>query len=184
MLMDSAYVEKFVDGESQGVTDAMKDITFGVTPDEPDAGLTPEDVYNMWGEPYAALPLYAFYTDPTDADATPVRVNVDIKIYVGVKGDATLDGVADAADAARVLMYAASYGAGNENPTLNSEEYTDVENFAFFLADVNTELKTENAAEMNAADAAKILQYAAWYGGLATAPSNGVIAAKWAELIA
>ncbi len=183
MLIESAYVETFVDGVSQGVADAMDDIIFGLKGTEAVENMTPEYIYNTWGEPYAALPVYAFYVDPTVEDAEPVLIDVDIKIYVGVKGDATLDGVADAKDAAQILMYAASFGAGNTNPVLYTEEYPEVENFAFFLGDVNTELKTENATELNAADAAKILQYSAWFGGLATAPSNGVIEAKWYELI-
>jgi len=183
MLIESAYVETFVDGVSQGVADAKDDIIFGLKGTEAVGNMTPEYIYNTWGEPYAALPVYAFYVDPTVEDAEPVLIDVDIKIYVGVKGDATLDGVADAKDAAQILMYAASFGAGNTNPVLYTEEYPEVENFAFFLGDVNTELKTENATELNAADAAKILQYSAWFGGLATAPSNGVIEAKWYELI-
>ncbi len=184
MLLESASMVVTVDGVAGDAIDVLDNIQFGYTTDEPDTGLTPEQIYKDNGEPYTALPIYAFYVDPDNADAEPILVNTSIKIYVGVKGDATLDGAANAADAANILMYAASAGAGNSNPKLFTEEYTDVENFAFFLADVNTELKEETPTELNAADAAKVLMYAAWEGALATAPANGDIKAKWNELIA
>ena len=184
MLLDSAMMTVTVDGVESEPVDVMDNIIFGVTPNnyEIDENLTPEMIYEMWGEPYAALPVYAFYVDPDDADAEPMLIDVDIKVYVGVKGDATLDGSADAKDAANILMYAASVGAGNRDAVLYTAEYPDVENFAFFLGDVNTELTEKNPDELNAADSAKILMYAAWYGKQST-PTNGAIQEEWNALV-
>ncbi len=183
MLLDSAMMTVTVDGVEGAPVDITDNIAFGYTSSEPDAGLTPAMIYSDWGEPYAALPVYAFYVDPDDADAEPMLIDVDIKIYVGVKGDATLDGIADAKDAANILIYAAAVGAGNMDAVLYTAEYADVENFAFFLADVTSELTEKEPLELNASDAAKVLEYAAWYGGLNTAPTAVMIDAKWEELV-
>lgn len=75
----------------------------------------------------------------------------------GTKGDANLDGVADATDAAAILIYAAADGAG-QAAYLVSETDTESEALALLLANVDASAKTD------ANDAAFILTYAALIG--------------------
>lgn len=114
---------------------------------------------------YVAQPIYAYYENELVADATA-------NILIGVKGDANLDGTANATDAAKVLIYAADYGA-KKNPSLYSETNEIMENFAYFLADTTGESEdhgktasydASTASALNATDAAQILTYAAIAG--------------------
>jgi hypothetical protein len=117
-----------------------------------------------------------------------------------VKGDTTLNGITDAEDAAKVLIYAAEDGAGIETRIcqMDTSEMEDLgitglavdemEDFVYFLSDVTGESedhgKTSNIPDetgkspLDAEDAAKILIYAAdagigeedWYKILSPRP--------------
>ncbi len=113
-------------------------------------GLTPEIVYTQEGcEYYVDLRI-------TDEFGTQT-ITEQVKVYIGVKGDANLDGTADAKDAAAILNYATAIGAG-QDAALYSENDETLENLAFFLAEVN------GSGDADAKDAAAILEYAAAIG--------------------
>ncbi|MDE5565230.1 MAG: hypothetical protein K2I93_08730, partial [Oscillospiraceae bacterium] len=116
---------------------------------------------------YVAQTLYVYYEGKYVSNGM-------VPVYIGVKGDANLDGTANATDAARVLIYAAEVG-GNGKSTLYSKDNKILEEFAYFLADTNGESSDGGAtssvpgqdgkSDLNASDAAQILIYAAIYGG-------------------
>ena len=140
-----------------------------------DENLSPADVYNKTtdgdGNPqaYAWVPLYIFYDGKpvynTDGEA------VTAYVYIGVKGDANLDGQCNAVDANEILLYSAAKGAGDSYYlSSGSEKFTAgterLEQFAFFLADTDTEStvgETENAV-LNSVDANNVLIYSALLG--------------------
>ena len=77
-------------------------------------------------------------------------------VWIGQKGDTNLDGKTNASDAARVLIYAANVGAGNQNYTIHNEQ--DKEAFASYLS------RFHNEEVINASVAARILILAAEIG--------------------
>ena len=109
-------------------------------------------------------------------------------VYIGVKGDTDLNGTINAYDASKDLVYAADFGAGLDPKILTvtsdmitaiqaegEESATALENFVYFLSDVTDEsedhgetssiLDSDNGGEaINAADAAKVLVFAAEFG--------------------
>lgn len=99
-----------------------------------------------------------------------------LQYCIGKRGDADGNGIVDAADAAKILVYAAAKGSGEARMTNG----TDTEEaFALFLADVS-----ENAPDAktgmhdpDASDAAMILQYAA-IDGSGAVPDWGQILAE------
>ena len=112
-------------------------------------------------------------------DGSPI---VTGEAYIGVKGDTNLDGIADAEDATLMLIYSANEGA-NLKPSirtvesdminaLSEEELEVLEDFVFFLSDVDDE--SEDHGETNslntdisyvdADDATFVLIYAAEQG--------------------
>ena len=97
--------------------------------------------------------MLVIYTDEFGVQT----ITDQVKAYIGVKGDANLDGTADAKDAAAVLIYAAAIGAGQDAP-LYSDSDAASENLAFFLAEVNS------SGDADAKDAAAILEYSAAIG--------------------
>ena len=112
--------------------------------------LTPEIIYTQQGNEYfVSLKI-------TDAFGTQM-ITEQVKTYIGVKGDANLDGVADAKDAAKILEYAAAVGAGQDTLLYSDSDETS-EDLAFFLAEVNS------SGVADAKDAAAILEYAAASG--------------------
>lgn len=113
-------------------------------------GMTPEMIYRDGG--------YEYFVSAAITDEFGVQTITDqVKAYIGVKGDANLDGTADAKDAAAVLIYAAAIGAGQDAP-LYSDSDAASENLAFFLAEVNS------SGDADAKDAAAILEYSAAIG--------------------
>ena len=98
-------------------------------------GATPKSTY-VQADKYYAGTIQAYYNNGTEnvliPDATPT-------VYIGVKGDADLNGLEDVPDAVSILTYYAKIAAGqqgivfNEDPMLNK--------LAYFLADVDTESK-------------------------------------------
>ncbi len=117
------------------------------------SGMSPTKIYKEGGFEYLlTLEISDEFGTQTFEEAC--------SLYVGVKGDANLDGSVDAVDAAQILVYAAAAGAGTESH-LYSDTDTQKEAFAHFLADVNG---TAADSSLDATDAAAILVYAAQSG--------------------
>ncbi|MBR3800054.1 MAG: cellulose-binding protein CttA-related protein [Bacteroidales bacterium] len=111
---------------------------------------TPKELYTQDGFEYSVTAIIRDEFGETVLENT-------VKLYIGEKGDANLDGTADAKDAAEILVYAAAIGAGQDAKLYQSDNES-LEAFAFYLADVNGTQSTD------ATDAASILQYAAAAG--------------------
>ncbi|MBE6850410.1 MAG: hypothetical protein E7504_01505 [Ruminococcus sp.] len=158
--------------------DVMSQISFGLDANGPVENLTPAMVFEEMGAAYVASPVYVYYT-PVGSEPVLVK-NADVKIFVGVKGDANLDSVANANDAAEVLVYAATKGA-NGSATLYSDEDVALETLAYFLADVDGESRDCGAdgSDLNALDAAGILVFAANKGANPGRP----VADLWKEVL-
>jgi hypothetical protein len=109
---------------------------------------------------YKGIPLVVSFKD----GETEVKLNADngfvANAFIGVKGDATLDGICDSKDANAVLQYAAAVGTGvqAENPLAKHTDKSK-QALAMFLADANDEAEANQT--LNAKDANLILQYAA-----------------------
>jgi len=153
-------------GEAEIVSDwTTLDIAFDV-----DGWQNPETVFEtqVLDENGVVKPEYDYQV--CYIGSIPVRIDGQVTetnatAYIAVKGDATLDGMPDAVDAAEILIYAAAKGAGLE-AYLYSETDTMLEYFAYFLADVTGESEDCGAdgSVLDARDAANILVYAAQYG--------------------
>lgn len=117
-------------------------------------GITPK---NLYLKSEYAYPVTLYITDEYGKQ----EVESSIVVYIGVKGDANMDGSADAKDAAEILVYAAAVGAGKET-TLYSRTNEILEKFVKMLADVNGGGGADSS--LDATDAAAILVYAAGVG--------------------
>lgn len=116
--------------------------------------LTPEKIYDEKTHSYTiALHVHDSYGSQT--------LKTEVPVYIGVKGDANMDGKADAKDAAEILVYAAAVGAGTERP-LYSEDDETLEAFVLMLSNVNG--TDDRDFRLDATDAAAILVYAATVG--------------------
>ena len=100
---------------------------------------TPKEIFDAEGKPYCVTEVNAYFTDPTKADAEPVAAPVNPTVYIGVKGDTDLSGLVDVPDAVAVLTYTAKIAASQEGVVFNEDE--NLNKFAFFLADIDTESK-------------------------------------------
>ena len=123
---------------------------------------TPKEIFDAEGKPYCVTEVNAYFTDPTKADAEPVAAPVNPTVYIGVKGDTNLSGLVDVPDAVAILTYTAKIAASQENIVFNEDE--NLNKFAFFLADVDTESKAgknEDNKLMTTEDAVRILTYTA-----------------------
>ena len=109
---------------------------------------TPKEIFDAEGKPYCVTEVNAYFTDPTKADAEAVAAPVNPTVYIGVKGDADLNGSVDVQDAVAILTYYAKASAGQENVAFNEDE--NLNKLAFFLADVDTESKAgiNNGSEL------------------------------------
>ena len=109
---------------------------------------TPKEIFDAEGKAYCVTEVNAYFTDPTKADAEPVAAPVNPTVYIGVKGDADLNGSVDVQDAVAILTYYAKASAGQENVAFNEDE--NLNKLAFFLADVDTEFKAgiNNGSEL------------------------------------
>jgi len=148
--------------------------------------------------PEGAETKFVTVTTGTDGTETVEEAKaVTGTVYIGVKGDTNLSGFVQADDGAAVLVYAANFGAGNEakiyeedaqviaDLSLTELEVKTMEDFVYFLADVNGESEdhgaTDNAtgttstydadgklvevgSPLNAKDAAAIFVYSANQG--------------------
>ena len=128
--------------------------------------MNPKDIYDERKEAYNKVSLLVFY------NGEQVKGTADI--YIGVKGDANLNGETNAEDAAKVQEYAARSGAGDEVYIFTAEDAT-LDKFAFFLADTTDESKDRGVhsgipsvgtagSKLDATDAANILVYASKAG--------------------
>ena len=123
---------------------------------------TPKEIFDAEGKPYCVTEVNAYFTDPTKADAEPVAAPVNPTVYIGVKGDTDLSGLVDVPDAVAVLTYTAKIAAGQEGVVFNEDE--NLNKFAFFLADIDTESKegkNDGNKLMTTKDAVYLLTYTA-----------------------
>ena len=121
---------------------------------------TPKEIFDAEGKPYCVTEVNAYFTDPTKADAEAVAAPVNPTVYIGVKGDADLNGIVDVQDAVAILTYYAKAAAAQENVAFNEDE--NLNKLAYFLADVDTESKAgmNNGSElMTTQDAANVLTF-------------------------
>lgn len=123
---------------------------------------TPKEIFDAEGKPYCVTEVNAYFTDPTKADAEPVAAPVNPTVYIGVKGDTDLSGLVDVPDAVAVLTYTAKIAASQEGVVFNEDE--NLNKFAFFLADIDTESKegkNDGNKLMATEDAVYMLTYTA-----------------------
>ena len=121
---------------------------------------TPKEIFDAEGKAYCVTEVNAYFTDPTTADAEPVAAPVNPTVYIGVKGDADLNGIIDVQDAVAILTYYAKTAAAQENVAFNEDE--NLNKLAYFLADVDTESKAgmNNGSElMTTQDAVNVLTF-------------------------
>ncbi len=96
--------------------------------------VTPHSLYNQ-DAAYTIANVQAYYNDAIIENATPT-------VYIGVKGDANLNGDVSIDDASCILNYYAKSMA-----SLDSSEYAfcpddkTLNSFAYFLSDIDTESK-------------------------------------------
>ena len=121
-------------------------------------GATPKSTYVQTDKYYAGT-IQAYYNNGTEnvliPDATPT-------VYIGVKGDADLNGLEDVPDAVTILTYIAKVAAGQEGIVLNDDPMLN--KLAFFLADIDTESKEGQNTDgklLEVSDAVSILTYVA-----------------------
>ena len=114
---------------------------------------------NMENQPFRSLTSEIVWEDMLIQDNQDNFANLEYRI--GRRGDANIDGVVNAADAALILTYAADKGAGIEPSFTGTLDSTE-EAFARFLADIDG--KGESSEDIDATDAARILKYAALAG--------------------
>ena len=121
---------------------------------------TPKEIFDAEGKPYCVTEVNAYFTDPTTADAEPVAAPVNPTVYIGVKGDADLNGIVDVQDAVAILTYYAKTAAAQENVAFNEDE--NLNKLTYFLADVDTESKAgmnSGSELMTTQDAVNVLTF-------------------------
>ena len=121
---------------------------------------TPKEIFDAEGKPYCVTEVNAYFTDPTTADAEPVAAPVNPTVYIGVKGDADLNGIVDVQDAVAILTYYAKTAVAQENVAFNEDE--NLNKLTYFLADVDTESKAgmnSGSELMTTQDAVNVLTF-------------------------
>ena len=121
---------------------------------------TPKEIFDAEGKPYCVTEVNAYFTDPTKADAEPVAAPVNPTVYIGVKGDADLNGIVDVQDAVTILTYYAKAAAGQADVAFNEDE--NLNKLTYFLADVDTESKAgmnSGSELMTTQDAVNVLTF-------------------------
>ena len=121
---------------------------------------TPKEIFDAEGKPYCVTEVNAYFTDPTKADAEPVAAPVNPTVYIGVKGDADLNGIVDVQDGVAILTYYAKTAAAQENVAFNEDE--NLNKLTYFLADVDTESKAgmnSGSELMTTQDAVNVLTF-------------------------
>ena len=152
-----------IDAEGKTTNIDVSKITF--------KGATPKSTYAET-EKYFVGTVDAYYGD--EVVATPT-------VYIGVKGDADLNGRVELSDATLALTYYAEHAVNNDFyfTTSSADQPADenLETLAYFLTDINTEStagKDSSDAAIELADATNILTYYA-----EDAVNNNP---KWAEI--
>ena len=149
---DPTALLKVVSVDEEGnETDITADVTFGE-----DHAATPKSVYADT-ETYYAGTVDAYYGDTVIATPT---------VYIGVKGDADLDGTVGLEDATLALTYYSEHAVSNAyyftTSSATAPENVELETLAYFLADINTESTAgADSADLviELADATNILTY-------------------------
>ena len=121
---------------------------------------TPKEIFDAEGKAYCVTEVNAYFTDPTTADAEPVAAPVNPTVYIGVKGDADLNGIVDVQDAVAILTYYAKTAVAQENVAFNEDE--NLNKLTYFLADVDTESKAgmnSGSELMTTQDAVNVLTF-------------------------
>ena len=125
---DPTALLKVVSVDEEGnETDITADVTFGE-----DHAATPKSVYADT-ETYYAGTVDAYYGDTVIATPT---------VYIGVKGDADLNGKVELSDATLALIYYTEHSVNNAfylTSGTKTPENAELETLAYFLADINTE---------------------------------------------
>ena len=147
-LQRCAVYDDNSEGEWETVTD-LNIVSFN--------GQTPKSVFDSQDEPMCRIGITAVITAVLPNGKTDIQEITVGDVLIAVKGDANIDGLVNAKDAAKVLVYAADQGAG-KTPHLYDGDDTVLELFSVFLANVNGD------SSLNARDAAYILIYSAEQG--------------------
>ena len=138
-----------------------------ITTDKGD--VSPAAVFNRLNESeqqtvaYTSIPLVVSFNDGKNDVVLNAENGFKASAFIGVKGDANLDGLCNSSDASDILKYAAAVGAGEQaNKPLSKHTDETKLALAMFLADVDDEADADQV--LNAKDASKILRYAAKVG--------------------
>lgn len=123
----------------------------------------------MMSKPFnSAAPAVVTIEDPATGTSYELQITTSSEEERGLLGNATLDRVVNAEDAANVLIYAAARGAGEDTALYSNDDYFGEAN-AKSLADTNGD------GVINAEDAANILIYSAIAGAQGSADWSEVI---------
>ena len=150
---DPTALLKVVSVDEKGnETDITADVTFGE-----DGAATPKSVY---------ADTETYYVGTVDAYYKGVKLDAAPTVYIGVKGDADLDGTVGLEDATLALTYYSEHAVSNAyyftTSSATAPENVELETLAYFLADINTESTAgADSADfvIELADATNILTY-------------------------
>ena len=150
---DPTALLKVVSVDEKGnETDITADVTFGE-----DGAATPKSVY---------ADTETYYVGTVDAYYKGVKLDAAPTVYIGVKGDADLDGTVGLEDATLALTYYSEHVVSNAyyftTSSATAPENVELETLAYFLADINTESTAgADSADLviELADATNILTY-------------------------
>ena len=150
---DPTALLKVVSVDEEGnETDITADVTFGE-----DGAATPKSVY---------ADTETYYVGTVDAYYKGVKLDAAPTVYIGVKGDADLDGTVGLEDATLALTYYSEHAVSNAyyftTSSAAAPENVELETLAYFLADINTESTAgADSADLviELADATNILTY-------------------------
>ncbi len=93
---------------------------------------TPAAMFDALGEAYVGTTLDIYYDGKDTGN--------DVTVYIGVKGDANLNGEVEISDANAALVYYAQHAAGNDETFSNlTSNDSSLETLMYFLTDVDTE---------------------------------------------
>ena len=126
---DPTALLKVVSVDEEGnETDITADVTFGE-----DSAATPKSVY---------ADTETYYAGTVDAYYKGVKLDAAPTVYIGVKGDADLNGKVELSDATLALTYYTEHSVNNAfylTSGTKTPENAELETLAYFLADINTE---------------------------------------------
>ena len=126
---DPTALLKVVSVDEKGnETDITADVTFGE-----DGAATPKSVY---------ADTETYYVGTVDAYYKGVKLDAAPTVYIGVKGDADLNGKVELSDATLALAYYTEHSVNNAfylTSGTKTPENAELETLAYFLADINTE---------------------------------------------